>query len=143
MVVMLTTTIIMMTTMIMITITTATEEDNKQQFRMCWYLPATHRRAHSYIPCSSSSVQGSKQHSTLRTLPALHRSSASASFTLVSCVAYYSTMKIEAICSSETSVDVQQTTWCYIPEDRTLEIAIIIGANTVHILRGQSIPRRC
>jgi hypothetical protein len=27
---------------------------------------------------------------------------------------------VEAICSSETSVDTQRTTWCYIPEDGTL-----------------------
>jgi hypothetical protein len=25
---------------------------------------------------------------------------------------------MEATCSSETSVDLQQTTWCYTPEDR-------------------------
>jgi hypothetical protein len=41
-------------------------------------------------------------------------------FTLVSCFAYYSTLKMDATCSSETSVDFQQTTRCYIPEDRTL-----------------------
>jgi hypothetical protein len=39
-------------------------------------------------------------------------------FTLVSCSAYSSTLKIEAICSSET-VDTQRTTRCYIPEDST------------------------
>jgi hypothetical protein len=31
-----------------------------------------------------------------------------------------STLKMEAICSSETSVDIQRTTWRYIPEDSTL-----------------------
>jgi hypothetical protein len=38
---------------------------------------------------------------------------------LVSCSDYYSTLKMEAICSSEASVNVQ---WprLYIPEDRTL-----------------------
>jgi hypothetical protein len=30
------------------------------------------------------------------------------------------TLKIEVIYSSETSVDFQWTTWCYIPEDGTL-----------------------
>jgi hypothetical protein len=40
--------------------------------------------------------------------------------TLVSCAAYSSTLKMEAICSSETS-DFQQTTRLYIPEDRTLQ----------------------
>jgi hypothetical protein len=42
-------------------------------------------------------------------------------FTLVSCSAYSSTLKMEAICSSETSVDIQQPTWRYIPEDSTLQ----------------------
>jgi hypothetical protein len=41
-------------------------------------------------------------------------------FTLVSCLAYSSTLKIEAICSSETSDDTQRTTRRYIPEDGTL-----------------------
>jgi hypothetical protein len=34
--------------------------------------------------------------------------------------AYFSTLKMEAICSSETSVDTQRTTRCYIPEDGSL-----------------------
>jgi hypothetical protein len=37
-------------------------------------------------------------------------------FTVVSCSAYSSTLKMEAICSSETSVDFQRTTWRYIAE---------------------------
>jgi hypothetical protein len=41
-------------------------------------------------------------------------------FTLVSCSAHSSTLKMETICSSETSVDFQQNTRRYIPEDRTL-----------------------
>jgi hypothetical protein len=41
-------------------------------------------------------------------------------FTLVSCSAYSSTLKMEAMCSSETSVDFQRTTRRYIPEDSTL-----------------------
>jgi hypothetical protein len=32
----------------------------------------------------------------------------------------FSTQKMEAICSSETSVDTQQTTRCHTPEDDTL-----------------------
>jgi hypothetical protein len=40
-------------------------------------------------------------------------------FALVSCPAY-STLKMEVIRSSETSVDFQRTTQRYIPEDRTL-----------------------
>jgi hypothetical protein len=39
---------------------------------------------------------------------------------LVSCSAYPSTLKMEAICSSETSVDFQRTTRRYIPEDSIL-----------------------
>jgi hypothetical protein len=41
---------------------------------------------------------------------------------LVSCLAYSSTLKMEATCSSEMSVDFQQTVWRYIPDDRTLHI---------------------
>jgi hypothetical protein len=36
----------------------------------------------------------------------------------VFCLAYSSILKMEAICSSETSVDFQQTTRRYISEDR-------------------------
>jgi hypothetical protein len=39
-------------------------------------------------------------------------------FTLVYCTAY-STVKMEGICCSETSVNFQRTTWHYIPEDST------------------------
>jgi hypothetical protein len=41
-------------------------------------------------------------------------------FTLVSCLANSSSLKLEATCSSETSVDFQQTTWSYIPQDTSL-----------------------
>jgi hypothetical protein len=41
-------------------------------------------------------------------------------FTLVSCLAYSSTLKIKAAYSSETSVDFQRNKWCYIPEGRTV-----------------------
>jgi hypothetical protein len=41
-------------------------------------------------------------------------------FTLVSCSAYSSILKMEATCSFETSVDFQQTTRRYILEDSTL-----------------------
>jgi hypothetical protein len=41
-------------------------------------------------------------------------------FTLVSCSAYSPTLRIEAICSSKTSVNFQRTTWRYITEDGTL-----------------------
>jgi hypothetical protein len=35
-------------------------------------------------------------------------------------LSYSSTLKMKVTCSSETSVDFQQTEWHYIPEDRTL-----------------------
>jgi hypothetical protein len=41
-------------------------------------------------------------------------------FTLVSCLAYSSPLKMEAICSSKTLVIFQQTKRCYILEDKTL-----------------------
>jgi hypothetical protein len=41
-------------------------------------------------------------------------------FALVSCSTYSSTLKMEAICYSETSVDFRQTTRRYIPENSTL-----------------------
>jgi hypothetical protein len=44
-----------------------------------------------------------------------------ACFMLVSWLAYYSTLKMEAIYSSETSAHFYQTTQHYIPEERTLQ----------------------
>jgi hypothetical protein len=41
-------------------------------------------------------------------------------FTLFSCSAYSSILKIEATCSDETSVDFQRTARRYIPENRTV-----------------------
>jgi hypothetical protein len=38
----------------------------------------------------------------------------------VSFLVYFSNLKMEAICSSETSADIQQTTWHFIPEDNAL-----------------------
>jgi hypothetical protein len=49
---------------------------------------------------------------TLVTLPPI--------FALVSCPAYSSALKVEAMCSSETSVDFQRTARHYIPEDSAL-----------------------
>jgi hypothetical protein len=43
-------------------------------------------------------------------------------FTLVSCFTYFLTLKMEATCSSETSVVFQWTTQHYILEDRTLQL---------------------
>jgi hypothetical protein len=50
-------------------------------------------------------------------------------FTLVSCSAYSSTLKIEAICFSETSVDFQRTTRQYIPKEM-LVLFIITAVRT-------------
>jgi hypothetical protein len=36
-------------------------------------------------------------------------------FKLVSCLTYSSTLKKEATCSSEILVDIQLSTWCYVP----------------------------
>jgi hypothetical protein len=41
---------------------------------------------------------------------------------LVSFSAYFTILKMEAICSSETPADFQPTTWRYIPEDGTLQV---------------------
>jgi hypothetical protein len=59
-------------------------------------------------------------HSTDYTAPA---------FTPVSRSAYFSTLKMEAICSSETSVDTQRTTQRYIPEDGTLQTTAVRTSN--------------
>jgi hypothetical protein len=48
-----------------------------------------------------------------------------ACFLLVTSLAYSSTLKIEATCSSEASVDFHRTTQCYNPEDTHLFICII------------------
>jgi Kef-type K+ transport system membrane component KefB len=50
--------------------------------------------------------------------------SLSPAFTLVSCSAYSSALKMEATCSSEMSVDFQRTIRHYIPEFRTLFIPL-------------------
>jgi hypothetical protein len=49
-------------------------------------------------------------------------------FTLVSFSAYSSTLKIEAICFSETSTNFQPNTWRYIQEDGALRQAVGIAA---------------
>jgi hypothetical protein len=40
--------------------------------------------------------------------------------TLVSCSAYSLSLKMKVICSFEASVDFQQTTWNFIPKDRSV-----------------------
>jgi hypothetical protein len=54
--------------------------------------------------------------------------------TLVSCSPYSLTLKMEAICSSETLVDFQQTTFHYIPEDNTLHNHAARTSNPTNII---------
>jgi hypothetical protein len=54
-------------------------------------------------------------------------------FTLVSCSAHFSTLKVEAICSSETSVDFQWTERRYIPQDSTLQLQCKFCANIINV----------
>jgi hypothetical protein len=57
-------------------------------------------------------------------------------FMLVSCSAYSSTLKMEAICSSYTSVDFQWAAWYYIREDSTLSDTIdILEMPKPHLLK--------
>jgi hypothetical protein len=62
------------------------------------------------MPCSPLEVNGRSGGS---------RRSVATYFTLVSCLAYSSTLRMEATCSCETSVDFKRTTRRYITEDRT------------------------
>jgi hypothetical protein len=48
-----------------------------------------------------------------------------ACFMLDSYLPYSSTLNMEVIYSSETSVDFHRTTQCFIPEDRTLQICLV------------------
>jgi hypothetical protein len=56
----------------------------------------------------------------------------SPAFTLVSCLTYSSTLKMEATCSSETSVDYQWTIRRYMPEEITLQIPYRLWITKVH-----------
>jgi hypothetical protein len=51
----------------------------------------------------------------------LHHQGLLPTSSLVSCLAYYLTLKMEATCSSETSVDFQRTTLHYIPKNIILQ----------------------
>jgi hypothetical protein len=68
-------------------------------------------------PCSPLKING-RFGGTYRLHLQLYLPSA---FTLVSCSAYFSTMKMEAACSSQTSINFQRNTRRYIPEDITLQ----------------------
>jgi hypothetical protein len=53
---------------------------------------------------------------------------------LVSCLAYSSTLKTEASCSSETLVDFYRTTQHYIPEYRTPQMFMLLHKNEMEII---------
>jgi hypothetical protein len=57
-------------------------------------------------------------------------------FALVSCSAYSWTLKMEAICSYQTSVGFQRTTRRYITKDCTLQFICVL-LNTGNILKGE------
>jgi hypothetical protein len=76
--------------------------------------------------CSHGEPMGAEVHSSIPScllynpkFPASWLLSLPTVFMLVSSLAY-STLKMEAICSSKTSVHFQRTTWHYIPEGSTL-----------------------
>jgi hypothetical protein len=71
----------------------------------------------------------------MRTSPPSLLALLAACFMIVSCLAYSSILKMEAICSSETLVDFHPTTRRYIPEDITLFLATAVRTSnsTVHI----------
>jgi hypothetical protein len=43
-------------------------------------------------------------------------------FAVVSCLSYCSTLKVEAVYSSETSVNLYQTTFHHVPENNTVQV---------------------
>jgi hypothetical protein len=53
-------------------------------------------------------------------VPLIHCEQFAACFMLIACLAYSSILKMEAVCSSEMSVNLCQTTWHYIPEGSSL-----------------------
>jgi hypothetical protein len=50
-------------------------------------------------------------------------------YMLVSCLAYFSTLKMEVTCAFEMRVSVQWTIRHYIPEDRTFPDNKLLGSN--------------
>jgi hypothetical protein len=53
-----------------------------------------------------------------------------ACFLLVSCLAYSSTLKMEAICSSEMLIGFYRTTWYYTQEDRIFIVTAVRTPNS-------------
>jgi hypothetical protein len=52
------------------------------------------------------------------------------------CLAYSSTLKMEASCSSDTSVDFQRTTRRYITEDGAFHSRLVLGRCSIRSLAG-------
>jgi hypothetical protein len=58
---------------------------------------------------------------------------------LVSWVACYLTLKMEPICSSETSVELQRTTRSYIPKNRNLQRKQRLDNNIIFIIDKEAV----
>jgi hypothetical protein len=54
-----------------------------------------------------------------------------------------SALKMEAICFSETSINVNQTTWLYIPEEKVFKIAALRISNHTSCSLSQGILQQC
>lgn len=96
----------------------------------------THTRMICNI-CMHTLPSQSKQGTTMKEVASRALLPASWCFLL----AYSLTLKMKVTCSCETSIDFQQTTWCYIPEDRILNwrtvrhnvfYVIYVVSNTQH-----------
>jgi hypothetical protein len=62
-------------------------------------------------------------------------------YMLVSCLAYSSTLKMEATCSSEMSVHFERTKRRYIPGDITLYTPCIISGSSPNVkVKGKALP---
>jgi hypothetical protein len=81
-----------------------------------------YKATRKYVKSESFKSNGyTKKHSLL-----------ASSFKLSSCWAYYSILKMYAIWSSETSVEFQRNTRCYIAEDRTVHTKMFSGDQPSH-----------
>jgi hypothetical protein len=80
--------------------------------------------------CKNGRLTHMENHGSKQLRPAL----LATCFTLVSCMTYSLTLKMQGTCSSETLVDFQQTTLCYIPEDRTgRDVFPLINILIIHV----------
>jgi hypothetical protein len=101
----------------------------------CWHLISLVMKAYIFwniTPCSPLKVN--------RPFGGTSRDLLVICLMLVFCLAYFSTLRMEMTCSSETSIDFQRTTLHYVPEDRALHLLcceILYFKNTPHkILLG-------